>query len=80
MPYQSKVSCMSHKQSTEHSINHAECGMCYLAQFSCSSYTQLTHGLAPHTIIHKYFAKSTKDALLRNHTLPPLLPWASECK
>ena len=39
--------------------------------------TQLTRGLAPHTIIHKYFAKSTNDALLHDHTLLLLLPWAS---
>ena len=32
MPYQSKVSSMSHKQSTEHSINREECGVRYLAQ------------------------------------------------
>ena len=41
MPYQSKVSCMSHKQSTEHSINHAECGVCYLPQFQHAEFRSI---------------------------------------
>ena len=47
MPYQSKVSCISHKQSTEHSINYAECGVRYLPQFqqyTGVAVTQLTRG------------------------------------
>ena len=70
---------MSHKQSTEHSINRVECGVRYLAQFQPIAtvhvaVTQLTLHIPSSTSI-------LLNQLMMHYyviTLPLLLPWASE--